>query len=458
MNNAFSRRFLLCILPVLWLASPATAANFLVQITPPGSITAVCANYGLTLLNSVSASNTVFLVSAPDPVSTALVAQIQADPSVATFEPDTPVVWTEIPAGAAAVTSPAALQSAILDTNVIQYYGAPVRESYVLQPAASLANIAPAQGFLRSPAPPGIVAVIDTGVDPGHPALQGVLLPGYDFTRNQPGASELADLSQSTVAILDQSTVAILDQSTVAILDQIYSLVLNQSTVAILDQSTVAILDGTQLPSDFGHGTMVAGLIHLVAPTAPILPLKAFSADGSANLSNIVSAIYYAVDNNAKVINMSFSSPLSSPSLAGAIQYARNNNVICVASAGNDGLNEVVYPAAYQGVIGVTSTNLLDQRSLFSNYASFDLAAPGEALVTTYPGGHYAGVWGTSFSTALASGTVALLSEVYPGIHQGTAQRALQSGPNVPIDDFSMDANDCRLDVLAALMYLFEDH
>jgi hypothetical protein len=74
--------------------------------------------------------------------------------------------------------------------------------------------------------------VIDTGVDPTHPALAAVLVQGYDFTRDTPGIlSEFSDLDQSTVAILDQSTVAILD-------DENSPVVLNQSTVAILDRST----------------------------------------------------------------------------------------------------------------------------------------------------------------------------------------------------------------------------
>ena len=67
----------------------------------------------------------------------------------------------------------------------------------------------------------------------------------------------------------------------------------NQSTAAVLDQSTAAVLDGNPAYAAFGHGTMVMGVIHLVAPNAHLLPLKAFRADGSANLSDILSAVYY---------------------------------------------------------------------------------------------------------------------------------------------------------------------
>src|SRR2546422_6667019 len=101
------------------------------------------------------------------------------------------------------------------------------------------------------------------------------------------------------------------------------------------NQSTASILDTTQVPQAFGHGTMVAGIIHLVAPTAQIMPLKAFKADGTSNLFDILRAIYFAVDHGAKVINMSFSMVNSSPELVRAINYANGHGLICVSSAGN---------------------------------------------------------------------------------------------------------------------------
>jgi subtilisin family serine protease len=433
------------------LAAPAAAAPFLLEITPGADISQVTANHGLALVKQVSDfGSTVFLVSTTDPVPSGLIAEVTADPAVVQFEPDVHLAAYEIPPGASPVTNVAAIEGAIQNSSPVNYFGTMVRGGYAQQPSAFLINLPKVLPYLASRNVPGTVAVIDTGVDPSHPALQGVLVQGYDFTSGQPGIpSETAGLNQSTVAILDQSTVAILDK--------IYTMVLNQSTVAILDQSTVAILDANQIPSHFGHGTMVAGLIHLVAPTAPIMPLKAFNADGSARLSDIVAAIYYAVDHGAKVINMSFSTLTPSPTLTDAVQYAASKNVICVASAGNDGIPEVVYPAAYPGVIGVASTNAVDQRSLFSNYGpgSFSLAAPGEALITTYPGNNYAGVWGTSFSTALTSGAVAELTQFRPSLRVSTAIHALQQGPSVIIDD--TDADDARLDVFASFMYLFRD-
>ena len=75
---------------------------------------------------------------------------------------------------------------------------------------------------------------------------------------------------------------------------------MNSSTIASVNESSAALLDGGG-DSDFGHGTMTAGIVHLVAPTAKIMPLKAFAADGAGYVSNIIRATYYAVNNGSKV-------------------------------------------------------------------------------------------------------------------------------------------------------------
>ena len=116
---------------------------------------------------------------------------------------------------------------------------------------------------------------------------------------------------------------------------------------------------------------------------------------------------------------MSFELTQISDALMKAINYADRHGVICVASAGNDGQSGLVYPAAFGNVIGVASVDQQDEQSSFSNFGPdlVQVAAPGEALITTYPGNHYAAAWGTSFSSALIAGTVAdLLSAVDPHI------------------------------------------
>jgi len=302
--------------------------------------------------------------------------------------------------------------SGLSDTAPVNYYGAVVWHGYAAQPAAQIIRLQDAQnGFGISGT--GIVALIDTGVDPNHPVLSPVLLQGYDFTRNQPGASEWLDVTGTTDDNRGQSQQAGFVQ---------------QSTAAVLDQSTAAVLDGSPYVA-FGHGTMTSGLVHLVAPQATILPLKAFSANGTGYLSNIVAALYYAVQNHANVVNMSFDLSSSSPSLQQAVSYANKAGVVLVAAAGNENTSTRVYPAAMGGnVVGIASTTDWDTRSSFSNYGSADvwIAAPGENIISTYPGGTYGSESGTSFSSPLVAGTVALLlSAKQSGFKQSQVANAL---------------------------------
>ncbi|HTZ96910.1 MAG TPA: S8 family serine peptidase [Terriglobales bacterium] len=295
--------------------------------------------------------------------------------------------------GSSAGTTPAYLS----DEAPYTYYGTTVWHGYVFQTPNQLIRTSATQAAFNTAGSGVLVADIDTGVDPNHPVLKNSLVTGYDFTRNQSGGSEMSDVSQSTVAVLDGSGTQTAQVS--------------QSTVAVLDQSTVAVLDGNPNYAAFGHGTMTAGIIHLVAPQAKIMPLKAFQANGTGYNSDILRAIYYGVGHGAKVINMSFNYTTYSQELANAINYANQNGVICVAAAGNSGEQATVYPAALKGVIDVASTGNTDQPSTFSNYGAPPvwLAAPGEGVMTTYPFGTYAAGWGTSFSTPLVTGATALM-------------------------------------------------
>jgi len=317
-----------------------------------------------------------------------------------------------------------------------------VWDAYANQPAARIVRVSDAQSQFGVTGA-GIVADIDTGVDPTHPALQGVLLPGYDFTRNQPGGSELADISSSPCPFSSCPPPRCPDCSSAQV---------NQSTAAVLDQSTAAVLEGNDNYAAFGHGTMVMGVIHLVAPTAQLMPLKTFKSDGTGLLSDILRAIYYAVRNHAQVINMSFDTQTSSRELKTALNYANKRNVICVASAGNQAQSApplTVYPAEWQNdVMGVASTSDQDTRSSFSNYgnAIVWVAAPGEAIVTTYPFGTYAAGWGTSFSAPFVSGGSSLLLNMQANTNEPQAARAVAHA--VPV---GAQMGHGRLDLVQAL-------
>jgi subtilisin family serine protease len=281
--------------------------------------------------------------------------------------------------------------SYLTDKTPVPYYGATVWRGYLEQPGNQLVRTAQTQAFNVAGAG-ATVAVIDTGVDPSNPVLHNVLVNGYDFTRNITGGSEMNDVQTSPD------------------MTQAQTATVNQRTVAVLDQRTVAVLDGSQYQA-FGHGTMTSGIVHLVAPQAKIMPLKAFSSNGTGYDSNILRAIYYATSHGANVMNMSFDYTSYSPELARAISYANSKGVISVASAGNDGKYTTVYPGGLPGVIDVASTSNTDVQSSFTNYGAppVFMAAPGEGIMTTYPWGTYAAGWGTSFSTPFVAGTAALM-------------------------------------------------
>jgi len=320
------------------------------------------------------------------------------------------------------------------DRTPVNYYGTLVWHGYAAQPAAQIVRLSDAQnGFNISGS--GIVAVIDTGVDTSHPVLQPVLLPGYDFTRNQAGASEWLDVPQL------QNGESEGDSNNQPAFVQ-------QSSVAVLDQSSVAVLDGGPY-SAFGHGTMTTGLVHLVAPKSKILPLKAFTSDGTGYLSNIVAALYYAVQHQANVVNMSFDVSTPSSALSQAVSYANQNGVVLVAAAGNENTSAPVYPAALNAnVMGIASTTNWDARSTFSNYGNTDvwIAAPGEYVISTFPGGTYASASGTSFSSPMVAGTVALMLNAKPSLNQSSASSALSHAIKL-----TPDLHNGRLDVYQAV-------
>ena len=328
------------------------------------------------------------------------------------------------------------IPSGLYDTAPVNYYGSVAWHGYVAQPAAQIIRLQDAQNGFRIGGT-GIVAVIDTGVDVNHPVLSAVLLPGYDFTRNQPGASEWLDVSGLENGPTNTNT------------QNQQPGYVQQSTAAVLDQSTAAVLDGDPYAA-FGHGTMTSGLIHLVAPKAKILPLKAFSSDGTGELSNIISALYYAVQHHANVVNMSFDLAASSPALSQAVTYANKAGVVLVAAAGNESTSAPVYPAAMNGyVVGIASTTDWDSRSSFSNYGSRDvwIAAPGENIVSTFPGGTYGSASGTSFSAPIVAGTVSLLLEAKQRpVSQSQAAKALANAQRL-----TPDLNNGRLNVYQAV-------
>jgi subtilisin family serine protease len=393
-------------------APGAPADQYILRTTPGTSVGEILARHPLELRDVLDDDHDhgVFLVQASDRLPAALVeGEVEADAAVLGFEALQDVRLPEALPSATLQQSTSAILDALADTSLVGFYDASARTSYVNQPAAALVRLPDVRPVATGSG--AVVAIIDTGIDPSHPLLSPRVVPGYDFVRDIPGpASELLDLDQSPSALLDANPSG-LDTSAAV----------NQSTSAILDQSPSFLQDRTTLPATFGHGTMVAGIVHLVAPEASIMPLKAFRATGVSNTFDIIRAIYYAVEHGAKVINMSFSLAGYSAELLRALEFATDSGVICVASAGNDGKREpLIYPASSPNVMAVAASNDFDVRSWFSNYGQdlIHVAAPGEGIITTFPGGRYAAAWGTSFSAPFVTGAAALLVQVDPGTNQ----------------------------------------
>lgn len=426
--------YLLVMLVLLGAAKPAVAQQRYIVRSTGGlsSVLNLCLVLGCEVRGQLDGSigqsflvtSTVNLVS--DPVS-GLSNFLQLALGIRSIEPD-----RLLTVGIRSVLPPAP-SNQLWQRTPVNYYGTTVWYGYAYQPAAYIVRLPDVRNGFQVTGT-GIVADINTGVDPTHPALKAALMQGYDFTRNQPGGSEMLDFNRPYPAPCSTCPPA----------------KVNQSSAAILDQSSAAILDNSGFAA-FGHGTMVAGVIHLVAPTAKILPLKAFRPDGTGYLSDIIRATYYAVENHANVINMSFNFTSPSPELTRAMAYANSHFAICVASAGNAGRQEYAYPASLRDVMGVASTSDFDTRSSFSNYGSqvVWVAAPGEQIVSTYPFGTYASSSGTSFSAPFVSGGVALLLSSNPNLTSSAAASAIAQAQLL-----TPDLNNGRLDLIRAMRSL----
>jgi subtilisin family serine protease len=394
----------------------ATFANdgFIIK-TSPSAIGALASQYGLKVRSELGRGSGLYLVDVPD---SGVLQNLRANPLVQTVQSNSKI---GLPEGA--------VSAAPKQNNTKSAFGnlfkKPGYVSYQTQDAVKQINANQGQGMTGGGA--GVtVAVIDTWIDPTHPALLGSVdfLHAYNAHSGNTGVQAMQETSpfidQETSPFIDQETSPFIDQETSPFIDSTGSVViLNQETSPFIDQETSPFIDQRTLKSPYvGHGTMLAGLVHLVAPNAKILPIVAIDwQTGYGDLADIIKGIYYVADHtNAKVINMSFSVPAANlgASDAGALQtainYAASKGIVCVASASNSGKNAAVVPATDGGVIGVGAVDGKDVKTAFSDYGpNVNIAAPGVGVISTFPFNHYAIQDGTSFSTALVSGAAAIL-------------------------------------------------
>jgi type VII secretion-associated serine protease mycosin len=219
-----------------------------------------------------------------------------------------------------------------------------------------------------------IIAVIDTGVDAGHPDLAGAVLPGADFTGAGNNGAPVGGRSHGTMV--------------------------------------------AALAAGRGHGSG-SGVLG-AAPAASILPLSIAFGDGVDSDQQVADAIHFAVDNGAGVINLSFTRNTLDwpPTWDEAFLYAEEHGAVMVAAAGNRGSGTAVVgaPATIPGVLTVAGVDR-------SGAASFDasaqgitigVAAPSEDLVGAMPGGGYVLWSGTSGAAPIVAGIAALVKAAHP--------------------------------------------
>jgi thermitase len=245
-------------------------------------------------------------------------------------------------------------------------------------------------------------------------------------------------------------------------------------TSGVVSQRT-DVNDGTNTGSGAGHGTRVAGVIAAVAnnggalgvaPGCKLLPVRANTNNGnglSYTTASVANGILYAIAKpGVKVINLSMGTSVDSPTLLEAVDQATASDVLVVAAAGNNGLNQPMYPAAYDAVLSVAGTSATDRRSTFSNFGTWvKMAAPAENIYTTLrdslPGSYgtssAAGAnSGTSYAAAMVSGAAALVRSAQPTWRAASVLKVLQT-TGAPTTGFAT-GRPLRLDVSKALAVL----
>ena len=224
-----------------------------------------------------------------------------------------------------------------------------------------------------------------------------------------------------------------------------------------------------------GHGTHIAGIIGAianprtgtagVAQNVQIMPIRYYSesAAGSVNLANTIKALHYAIDNGARIINYSGGGPEYSEEEFQAMQEADRKGILIVAAAGNDHHNTDLeenryYPAAYEnkGLKNIISVASIDREGRLlpsSNYGvkSVDIAAPGEGILSTIPGGKYGKLTGTSQATAFVTGVAALILSKQPSLTPAQIKEVILKNADLSQNLRGKVASSGSLDALKAV-------
>jgi thermitase len=200
---------------------------------------------------------------------------------------------------------------------------------------------------------------------------------------------------------------------------------------------------------DNGHGTHVAGIVGARANNSQgdsgtcwstkLVAVKFMNSKGKGSTSDAIEGIEYAVKQGLKIINCSFGSSSKSDSLHDAVDFAQDHNALLVVAAGNDSENidrSPLYPAAYtdSNILAVAATTSSDTLASFSNWGpdSVDVGAPGDNIYSTYLGGGYKLLSGTSMAAPYAAGVAALLRKQESDATYGELRKAIRQKVDKP--------------------------
>lgn len=205
-----------------------------------------------------------------------------------------------------------------------------------------------------------------------------------------------------------------------------------------LVSGTNVVTPDTAPNDDVGHGTHVAGVIGALVNNnlgvagmnwySRIMPVKVLDSSGAGSTYAVAQGIIWAVDNGAKVINMSLGNYADAAFLHDAIKYAYDHDVVLIAASGNDNTETPGYPAAYPEVFAVAATDAQQNKAPFSNYGDYiDVAAPGVSIASTYPGSQYAALSGTSMASPHVTALAALIRSVNPGLRNEEVMQIMRN-------------------------------
>jgi subtilisin family serine protease len=228
-------------------------------------------------------------------------------------------------------------------------------------------------------------------------------------------------------------------------------------------------VEGDGTPQDAnGHGTHVAGIAGArggngiggsgVAWHARLMAIRVLDGDARGTTTAVAQGIRYAVDNGARIVNLSLAGPKGTADLDAAVTYAHDRGVLIVVAAGNDGADLAAtptYPTAYpqDNVLGVAATKQDGSLSPVSDYGpGADLAAPGEQILSTALGGGYEWRTGTSMAAPHVAGALVLLAAARPGLGGAALRDALLGATRrtgLPVATGALDAGAALKAVIA---------